>query len=54
MSGKYSQNLLDHPRQTAIDSFKTASKRAIEKTAEETDNLIGNKIVHWITNVSKH
>ena len=54
MSGKYSQNLLDHPKQTAIDSFKTASKRAIEKTAEGTDDWIGNKIVDRITNVSKH
>ena len=26
------------------DSFKTAPKRAIQKTAETTDGLIGNKL----------
>ena len=36
LSGKYSQERLD--------SFKTTSKRAIQKTAEAACNLIGNKI----------
>ena len=35
------------------DSMKTASKRAIQKTAEATDDLIGNKITDKITSVSK-
>ena len=35
------------------DAIKTASKRAIQKTAEATGDLIGNKIADKITNVSK-
>ena len=33
--------------------FKTASKRVIQKTAEVTGDLIGNKIADKITRVSK-
>ena len=33
--------------------MKTASKRAIQKTAEATGDLIGNKIAGKITSVSK-
>ena len=32
---------------------KTASKRAIQKTGQETEDLIGNKIADKITSVSK-
>ena len=53
MSGKYSQKLLDHAKQSATDVFKTASKRAIQKTAEATNDLISNKITNRITKVSK-
>ena len=35
------------------DAIKTASKRAIQKTAEAAGDLIGNKISDKITNVSK-
>ena len=45
LSGKYRKNLLDHAKQCAADAFKTASKRATQKTAEITVDLIGNKIV---------
>ena len=34
--------------------FKTASKRAIQKTAEATGDLTDNKIANIITTVSKH
>ena len=44
VSSKCSQKLLDYNNQSATDTFKTVSKRAIEKTAEATDDLIGNKI----------
>ena len=44
VSIKYSQKLLDYVKQTATDTaLKIDSKRAIQKTAEETGNLIGNK-----------
>ena len=45
---------LDHAKQSATDVFETASKRAIQKTAEATDNLIGDKIADKITKVSKY
>ena len=61
MNGKYipgmlaiSQKLLDHAKQSATDVFKTASKRAIQKTAEATGDLIGNKIASKIMKVSKN
>ena len=49
VSGKYSQKLLDHAKQSATDALKTTSKRVIQKTAEETGNLIGNKIANKVT-----
>ena len=54
LSGKYSQKLLDHSKQYATDVFKTASKRAIQKTAEATGDLIGNKTANKITRLSKN
>ena len=49
LSNKYSQKLLH----TATKKLKTSSKRAIQKTADATGDLIGNKIADKITNVSK-
>ena len=43
------QKLLDHAKQSATDAFKTASKRAIQKITQATDDLIGNKIINKIT-----
>ena len=37
----------------ATDAIKTASKRAIQKTAEATGDLIGSEIADKITSVSK-
>ena len=54
MSGKCSQKLLDPAKQFATDPFKTASRRAIQKIAEPTGDLIGNKIANKITKVSKN
>ena len=53
LSGKYSQKHLDHPKQSATDELKTTSKIVIQKTAEATGDLIGNKIADGITKVSK-
>ena len=53
LSGKQSLKLLDHPKQTATDAVKTASKRAIQKTEEATGDLIGNKIADKIMKGSK-
>ena len=53
LSGKYSQKLLDHSKQSTTDDFKTASKRAIRKTAEVTGDLIGNKAADRIMKISR-
>ena len=59
-SGKYisgmlvmRKKILDHAKQFATDTFKTASKRASQKKMKETDDLIGNKVANKITGVSK-
>ena len=52
LSNKYGQKLLDSAKKSATDAIKTASKRAIQKTAKATD-LIGNKIADKITNALK-
>ena len=44
LSNKYGQKLLDSAKKSTTDAIKTASKRAIKKTAEGTGDLIGNKI----------
>ena len=54
LNSKYSQNPLDHAKQSPTDVLKTTSQKAIQKTAEVTGNLIGNRIANKITKVSKH
>ena len=44
MNIKYSQKRLDSATKYTIDAIKTASKRAIKKSAETIGHLIGNKI----------
>ena len=44
LSNKYSQKLLDSAEKFTTDAIKTASKRAIPKTAEAAGDLIGNTI----------
>ena len=53
MRNKYSQKILDSAKKFGADSIKTASERAIYKAAEQTDNLIGDRITDEITSVSK-
>ena len=36
LSSKYSQNLLDHAKQSATDAFEITLQRIIKKTAEAT------------------
>ena len=40
LSNKYSQKILDHANQSAIDALKTTSKWEIKKTAGATTNFI--------------
>ena len=53
LSNKYGQKLFDSAKKSTTDTIKTAPKRAIQKTAEATGDLIGNKIADKITSVSK-
>ena len=53
LSNEYGQTLLDSAKKSTTDAIKTTSKRAIQKTAEATGDLIGNKIADKITSVSK-
>ena len=53
LSNKYFQKLLDSAKKSMTDAIKTTSKRAIQKTAEATGDLIVNKIADKITRVWK-
>ena len=53
LSNKYGQKFLDSAKKSTTDAIKTTSKRAIQKTAEATGDLIGNTIADKLTSVSK-
>ena len=44
---------MDTATKTEIDTAKTASKGVVQKTAEATGDLIGNKIADKITSVGR-
>ena len=44
---------MDTATKIGIDAAKTTSKITIQKPAEATGNLIGNKITHKITSIGK-
>ena len=48
LSNQYSQKLLDSTKMSTTDSIKTASKRAIQKAAETSSDLVGSKIANKI------
>ena len=50
---KYGKKLMDTATKTGIDAAKTTSKRVVQKTADATRDLIGNKIADKITLVVK-
>ena len=58
ITNMYSQKLVDSAKKSgatkvATDAVKTAPKRAIQKTAGATGDIIGNKVADNITSVSK-
>ena len=53
LSNKYSQKSIDSAKKSTTDAIKTTSKKAIQKIAETTGDLIGNKIADKITSISK-
>ena len=50
---KYGKKLKDTATKTGIDAAKTASKRVVQKTAEATGGLIGNKIADYFNRSTK-
>ena len=44
---------MDTTTKTGIDAAKTDSERVVQKTAEASGDLIGNKIADGITSLSK-
>ena len=53
MSYKYGKKFVDTAKTSATDAIKATSKRAIQKTAEATGDLVGNKIADKIASVSE-
>ena len=53
LSNKYGQKIIDTAKKSTTDAIKTASKRAIQKTAGTTGDLIDNKTGDKITSISK-
>ena len=53
MSNRYGKKLDGTAKKSAGDAVKTVSRRAIQKTAEATSDLIGNKIADKMASVSK-
>ena len=51
LSHKYGKKLLDSAQTSPTDAIKTVSKTAIQKTAETSGDLIGNKIADKITSI---
>ena len=50
---KYCKKLMNTATKTEIDVAKTTSERAVQKIAETTEDLIGNKIADKITLAGK-
>ena len=50
---KYGKNLMDTARKQGTNFAKTAGKKIVEKSAEATGDLMGNKIADKITSLGK-
>ena len=50
---KYGKKLMNTAKKTGMDAAKVASKRVVQKNAQATEDLIGNKIVDKITSIGK-
>ena len=50
---KYGKKLMNTATKSGIDAAKTASIRVVQKIAEATGDLIGNKIADEITSVGE-
>ena len=53
LNNKYGQKFADSAKNSATDTLKIAGKRAIQKTAEASGDLVGNFISDMIISISK-
>ena len=53
LNNKYGQKLVDTAKKSATYALKIAGKRAIQKAAEASGDLVGSFIADKITNISK-
>ena len=53
LNNKYGQKPADSAKKSATDALKIAGKRAIQKTAEASGDLVGNFIADKIASISK-
>ena len=53
VGNKYGKKLMDTATKIGMGAAKTASKRVVQKNAEATGDLIGNKIAAKITSIGK-
>ena len=53
LNNKYGQKVVDTAKKSTTDALKIASKRAIQKTAEASGDLVGNFIANKITSILK-
>ena len=51
IGNKYGKKLMDTATKTGMDAAKIPSKRVVQKTAEATVDLIGNKIADKIISI---
>ena len=53
LNNQYGQRVADFAKKSATDALKIASKRAIQKTAAASGDLVGNFIADKVTSISK-
>ena len=51
VNNRYGQKLADSAKKSATDVFKIVGKKAIQKTAEATEGLVGITIANTITSI---
>ena len=51
LNNKYGQKLVDTAKKSATDALKFFGKRATQKTAEASGDLVGNFIADKITSI---
>ena len=53
LNNKYGQKLVDTAKKSVTDALKIAGKRAIQKTAEASEDLVDNFLADKITSISR-